>query len=149
MSGIFKIFLASLTIINCSMLKSQSVKGFSCTKIADYSECAAILINDKMLVDEFSPSGKCTLEKEMKGNLSVATVHLSDEGARPLNNVKFQIAIYNKRTNTMRMFSQESYKSVAIESVLKGLEIEDEIVIMTVNKEYSLSHHRIGIVWGC
>lgn len=115
----------------------------------DYSDCAAIIYNGKMLVDEYSPNGKCKLEQGMKGKLSLSTVQLSDKGGIPVRSLKFQIAIKNDKTNTMWMYSKGPLTEVNLEDVLKECKKDDRIIFLTTDKKIALTHHEIEIVRGC
>lgn len=114
-----------------------------------YNNCAAILYKGKLLVDEYSPDGRCKLEEGMKGTLTVATVKLTDKGGTPMKNISFKVAIKNGRTNTLWMYSDEALESVQLEDILKKCERGDSIIFMTVNQTFSLPHHEIEFNWGC
>ena len=68
-----------------------------------YTDCAAILFNGKVLVNDYSPEGTCKLEDIRHGTLSVATVNLSEDSKTPAKNIGFKVAIKNHRTNTLSM----------------------------------------------
>lgn len=115
-----------------------------------YSQCAAILFDGKVLVDDYSPRGICKLETGMKGKLSVATVNLSCRGnSTPINNIGFKVAIQNERTKTMWMYSDQMYMEVPLEEVLEKCEPGDRIIILTVGQQFSLPHNEIEIMGGC
>ena len=119
------------------------------SKLDNYKDCVAILYKGKMLVDDYSPKGKCKLEQGMTGALTLATVELSDDGAKPIKNIAFKIAIRNSRTNTIWMYSDETTKEVQLEDVLKKCEQNDRIIIMTVDQQYALPHPEIELLGGC
>lgn len=120
-----------------------------CEKSENYKDCAAILYKGNVLVNEYSPRGFCKLETGMTGPLTVASVALDEEGATPGKNISFRVAIKNERTNTMWMFSDQVYEEVQLEDILRKIEKDDKIIIMTVDRKYSLPHHEIKVVWGC
>lgn len=149
-----------LLFISSSLLVGQSDfadynflkynKNAKCNKIVDdYSECAAIFFNDKMLVDNYSPKGSCQLEMGMRGKLSVSTIELSNTSHSVIQPIYFRVAIKNEATNTMWMYSAEMFKEVLLEDVLKECQPDDKIIIMTEDKRFSLPHHEINLVWGC
>ena len=115
-----------------------------------YNDCAAIFFDDEMLVDDYSPRGVCKLQSGQRGEIYVATVKLTDGGGGyAMEKIPFQIAIKNNRTNTLRMFSAKVYESVQFEDILQQCEEGDEIVILTTDNQYSLSHHIIQLSMGC
>ncbi len=114
-----------------------------------YNECAAIFYKGEMLVDEYSPKGKCKLEQGMKGTLSLSAVELNDQKAKPTKRLAFQVAIKNIKTNTLYMYSDEVFESVQLEDILKKCMVGDHIIFLTTDQQYNLSHHEIEIVWGC
>lgn len=114
-----------------------------------YTDCAAILFNGKVLVNDYSPEGICKLEDIRHGTISVATVDLSDDSKTPIKNIGFKVAIQNHRTNTLSMYSDETFQEVRLEHIIEKCEMGDHIIIMTVDQKYSLPHHEIEIRWGC
>ncbi len=116
---------------------------------ANYKECAAILFDGKMLVDDYSPQGKCKVSAGTKGKLTVSEVQLGCQSAKPLKGVGFRVAIKNDRTNTLWMYSPKVLFEVNIQEVLKKCEQGDSILIMTEDQKYSLPHHVIEVDWGC
>lgn len=114
-----------------------------------YSDCAAIFFKGEMLVDEYSPSGKCKLEQGMEGTLSLSAVELNDLGGKPTKKLSFQIAIKNPKTNTLYMYSDKVFESVQLEDILKKCTVGDHIIFLTTDQRYNLAHHEIEIVWGC
>jgi len=115
----------------------------------NYRNCAAILHNGKVLVNDYSPEGKCRLEMGMRGILTVATVSLSDEGTFPQENITFKVAVKNERTNTIWMYSDQPMQELELKDVLKKCEKGDRLIIMTTDQEFSLPHHEVELVWGC
>lgn len=113
-----------------------------------YQDCAAIIFNGEMLVDDYSPRGVCQLKHKMSGKLSVSTVELSEHGGKPKKEIGFQIAIRNTATNTLWMYSKKVIKEVMLEDVLSKCQPGDQIVFMTVDQEYALPHNEIEIDWG-
>ena len=115
----------------------------------NYKDCAAILYKGNLLVNEYSPRGKCKLEEGMSGTLTVATVNLSDGGGAPIKNIGFKVAIKNGRTHTIWMYSEKTLQEVQLEDILKKCERGDRILFMTVDQKYSLPHNEIELNSGC
>ncbi|MBK8554243.1 MAG: hypothetical protein IPL65_00035 [Lewinellaceae bacterium] len=97
-----------------------------------------------MLVNEYAPNGKCTLSSESMGMLRVYAVELSGPTeAIPGKSVKFMVAIQDRETGTFTMFAQRSYHAVDAATVLKQCKPGDQIVIITLDREWSLPHGTI------
>jgi hypothetical protein len=154
---LLNLIFATMLFVSASVssgAQSQSSNIFSPliftthTPAETFNDCAAILYNDRVLVDSYSPEGKCKLEMGMKGLISVAAVHLT--GCQQVGQkIDFRVAIKNDRTNTLWMYSEETFSELLLEDVLKKCERGDRIIIMTVDQKYSLPHHEIELVWGC
>ncbi|MEO1263710.1 MAG: hypothetical protein AAFZ15_33175 [Bacteroidota bacterium] len=114
-----------------------------------YSDCTAIFLNQEMLVDDYSPKGKCKISQNATGTLFVSTTQLSLDFANPLKSIEFRVAIVNNQTNTIWQYSDKTYKKVDLEKILEKCEVGDDILIMTVDQTYSLPHNKIEIEWGC
>lgn len=117
--------------------------------VASYSDCAVILYNGKMLVDKYSPEGKCRLKADMKGTISVSNVDLTGDSVRTKDKLKFFVAIKNIETNTLFLMTKTSVQEIKYEDVLKQCSPGDVIVILTDNKKYNLTHNEINIMWKC
>jgi len=114
-----------------------------------FSDCAAILYKGEMLVDTYSPDGKCKLETGMTGKISVATVSLSEEGGIPTKEIGFKVAIKNTRTNTLLMYSDDTFFEVELEDLLKACGKDDHLIFITVDRKYALTHHEVEVIPGC
>lgn len=110
-----------------------------------FTNCSAAFLNNKLVVDEYSPSGKCTLPDTATGELTVCTANLSPENSIPVEKIKFKIALRDKSTGTLTMFSNETYKQVDIRKVLTRCKKGDHIVLITTDTEYSLPHNEIQV----
>ena len=145
------ILLAALfftTFINPNV-QTDAVSNGGCAS-KDYSDCAAILFNGDVLVDEFSPSGRCTIEEKKTGKLNIATVDILTETLMiPKRLLKFHVAIKNMETNTLVLLTTEAVLEIELEDVRKQCSKGDLIIILTDDKKYSLTHHEIEIIKGC
>ncbi|PSR14057.1 MAG: hypothetical protein DA408_15600 [Bacteroidetes bacterium] len=149
-----KLLSISLLLIAFSLTASAQRLGsifFYSPPPPTFQNCAAILFNGKVLVNAYSPQGECKLVGVSKGTLTVATVSFADEGATPVKNISFRVAIRNQRTNTIWMYSAELFQEVKLEDLRKNLEKGDRILIMTEDQDVSLPHHEIEVYWanGC
>lgn len=114
-----------------------------------HNSCAAIFLNNNMLVDDYSPRGKCRVEMGNKGKLVVSEVSLSETTAWPMQFVGFKVAIRNSKTNTLWMYSDETFFEVNLEDILSKCGKDDKIVILVTDREFSLPHHEIEVFDGC
>ncbi len=108
-------------------------------------QCAAAFLDTGMIVDEYSPRGKCTLPRDTKGWLSVQRVELSPERVKPLGKVTFKVAIRRAETNTLMMFSSQEYQEINLNQLLPRCRKGDRIVLLTVSDQYALPHNEIVI----
>lgn len=108
-----------------------------------FNNCSAAFLNSKMLVNEYSPSGKCSVSITQKGDLTVSTVELSSKENKAINPIMFQVAIRDKNTGTLMMVSKEGIQKIEIQKILEKCKKGDNIVVLTVNDEYSLPHNEI------
>jgi len=128
-------------LLLCTLLYSiLSFTGFSQEA---FSSCAAAFLNNKLVVNEYTPSGKCALPDTATGELTVCTANLSPESSIPVEKTKFKIALRDKSTGTLTMFSNETYKQVDIRKVLARCKKGDHIVLITTDTEYALPHNEI------
>lgn len=108
-----------------------------------FNNCSAAFLNSKMLVNEYSPSGKCSVSIAQKGDLTVSTVELSSTESKAVTPIMFQVAIRDKNTGTLMMVSKEGIQKIEIQKILEKCKKGDNIVVLTVNDEYSLPHNEI------
>lgn len=111
-----------------------------------FSNCSAAFLNNKMVVDEYSTKGKSTIGTNATGTLTVCTAELSPTSAKAVDKIVFKIAIRDKDTKTLVMFSDEAFNQVNIQNVLKKCEKGDHIVLMTTDNQYALPHNEILVM---
>lgn len=111
-----------------------------------YRDCAAAFLDNKMVVDEYTSKGKCTVAASASGVLTVNTAELSPEGSLPKSPVFFKIAIRDKETGTLVMFSEKALKQVEIRQVLARCSKGDRIVLLTTDSQYALPHNEILVL---
>jgi hypothetical protein len=110
-----------------------------------FTNCTAAFLDNKMIVDDYSPSGKCVLSATSKGLISVATVQLSAESSLPEDRLSFMVAIRDGNTHTLMMYSRKVYKEVEISDILARCQKGDAIVLLTMDDEYAMPHNEILI----
>lgn len=108
-----------------------------------FTNCAAAFLDKKMIVAEYTPKTKATIALNAQGELSVGTVALSEKENKLVDNVAFSVAIKDKETGTLMLFSKENYAKIDIRKILSICHKGDSIVILTLNNEYSLPHNEI------
>ncbi|GAA4455053.1 hypothetical protein GCM10023189_22400 [Nibrella saemangeumensis] len=96
-----------------------------------------------MVVDEYSPKGKCVVAATATGQLTLYTVNLSRTESKRVEPVPFQIAIRDKDTKTLTMYSKENLRQVDIRRVLARCRKGDAIVLLTLDNRYALPHNEI------
>ena len=148
-TSIIATFLFALFFLPAMAFCQPSIPSCLAKEKLPFSNCAAIFLNDKMLVDEYSPRGEIRISPDSDGKIYVSTVNFSLDLLTPYKSIGFKVAIRNKKTNTLWMYSDETYAQINLKSILSKCEVGDEIVLLTVDKEYSLSHNTIKIDWGC
>jgi len=111
-----------------------------------FNDCSAAFLNNKMVVDEYAPNGKCKLAANTVGKLTVCTADLSPTGNKAKEKISFRIAIRDKNTKTLVMFSDETYKEVNIEKVMQKCTAGDQIVLLTTDSQYALPHNEIQVL---
>lgn len=118
-----------------------------CKAQGHYSDCSAVMLNDKILVESYTPNGSCKVSKSAIGWLSAGTITLGESSMQPNADGKFEfgVAIKDIQTGTLNLFSFEKYKKIKIEEVLKKCKVGDSIVVLTTNQKYALPHNTITV----
>jgi hypothetical protein len=111
-----------------------------------FNNCSAAFLNSKMLVNEYSPSGKCAVSITQKGDLTVSTVELSSTENKAVTPIMFQVAIKDKNTGTLMMVSKERIQKIEIQNVLGKCKKGDSIILLTNSDEYALPHNEILVL---
>lgn len=107
--------------------------------------CSAAFLDNKMVVDEYTPKGKCSLPLTARGELTVATAELSSNESKAIDSVPFKIAIRDENTRTLTMYSGDDFRKIEIQKVLAKCKKGDSIVLLTLEKQYALPHNEILI----
>lgn len=110
----------------------------------DFMNCTAILLNNKMVVNEYSPSGTCELSLEAKGKFTVQPVTLQEDGSsQPQGKRRFKIAIRDFNTKTLISFSDKTYEEIEASAVLNQCRRGDYIVFLTLDRDLALPHNEV------
>lgn len=111
-----------------------------------FSNCSAAFLGDKMIVNEYSPEGKCMISSTATGMLTVRPVTLfSDKPPIPGKKIRFKVAIRGGESKTLMLFSEKTYKEMDIQKVLKACKKGEYIVLLTLEREWAVPHSEILI----
>lgn len=110
-----------------------------------FNSCSAAFVGSKMVVNEYSTKGQCRLLATAKGELSVQTVDLSPTESKAIDKIDFKVAIRDKNTKTLRLYSNETFRQVDVQNVLTKCRKGDHIVLLTVDDRYALPHNEIVV----
>lgn len=122
---------------------------WSTTTEAPRPEFSAILLEGESLYKPGVADGPLTVEAGTKGTLSVSTVDRTDGAYKPMKPIGFKIAIRVYETNSMWMYSEETFYEVDLEEVARECKMGDTIIFMTVDKKYQLSRHELIVIDDC
>jgi hypothetical protein len=110
---------------------------------APFNNCAAAFLDGRMVVDEYSPSGKCVIDRHAGGELTLCAVDLSPEKVAPMEKALFMVALRDANTGTLNMFSTATYQELDIRRVLEKCKPGDRIVLLTIDPRYAVPHAEI------
>ena len=131
-----RLIVFGITVFLCLVVfEAKSQKSFT--------NCAAAFLNKEMIVNEYTPDGKCILSSNSIGNLTVCATELSAKKGVPKDVLSFKVAIRDHKTGTLFMPRDKSYTKVDIQEVLGNCKVGDQIVLIALNKEYALPHNEI------
>lgn len=108
-----------------------------------FTNCTAAFLDDRIVVDAYTPEGRCIIAENATGMLTVWTADLSPTQSIAKDKVRFMIAIRDKNTGTLVMYSEDVYKKIDIRKVLAKCQKGDRIVLLTLDREYALPHNEI------
>jgi hypothetical protein len=108
--------------------------------------CSAAFLDNKMIVDKYTNKVyKNELSLKATGELTVNTVDLSPKQSKAVESIPFKIAIKEKDTQTITLFSKEDFMKVDVKKVLSQCKKGDQIVLLTSDKQYALPHNEIVV----
>lgn len=108
-----------------------------------YTNCSAVFLNSKMLVEEYSNTAKCKISIDAKGEMVVGTVELNEKGSKLIDKFTFSVVIKDKETATMMLLTKEPIKRIKVEKILAKCRKGDTIVILTTDNKLALPHNEI------
>jgi hypothetical protein len=111
-----------------------------------YSQCSAAFVGRKLIVNDYGPSGRCQLPATTTGMLTVQTVALTPTATKPVHTIGFQVAIRDKATGTLHLFSDRTYQALPVKTVLAKCKKGDHILLLTKDSRYALPHNEILVL---
>ncbi len=108
-----------------------------------FTNCSAAFLDGKMIVEHYDDTTKAKIAITTKGELTAATAELGENCAKIIDKFSFGVAIKDKNTGTIMLYSNKTYKKFNIEDALKLCKKGDWIVILTTKDEYALPHNEI------
>ncbi len=130
------------TLLFCCLVSTTVLSGQN----SDFTNCTAVLLNNKMVVNEYTPTGKCELSIDAQGVFTVQPVSLGDNGsAEPQGKHRFKIAIRDFNTKTMISFSDQTYMEIDASKVLSQCRKGDAIVFITLDRQLALPHNEVVV----
>ena len=110
-----------------------------------FNSCTAAFLDNKLVVNEYSPEGKCVLDSTARGTLTVCPATYDNNVWTANAAAEFMVAIRDGNTRTICMFSDKRYKKVDISKVISKCRKGDHIVLMTIDNQLALPHNEILI----
>lgn len=111
---------------------------------SDFNNCAAAFLGKKMIVNEYSTEGKCSLPANSTGELTLRPVTLNaGEEPKAGDKIPFKIAIRGGGSRTLMLFSEKTYKEIDIQKVLAACQKGEYIVLLTTEREWAVPHGEI------
>ncbi len=129
-------------MISVACLVGAALVGHAQSK---FSSCSAVFLDNKLVVDDYSPTGKCALTQDVQGTLSVAEATYENNHWHQTASIDFMVAIRDKNSKTLMMFSNEVYQKLDIKHILSKCKKGDAIVLLTLKDTYALPHNEIMI----
>ncbi|MBD2755879.1 hypothetical protein [Spirosoma validum] len=108
-----------------------------------FTTCSAAFLRNKMIVNEYTTKGKCSVATNATGKLTVNIVELSPGESKVTTRLPFTVAIRDKNTKTLTMYSTQSCKQLPVQNVLSRCRKGDHIVLITTDNQYALPHNEI------
>ena len=108
-----------------------------------FNNCSAIFLNQKMVVNDYSPEGKCVVSEASKGKLTVSTATFDNNQWYAGDKIAFKITIRDGKTKTLWSYSDKTFKEIDMEKVLSKCQKGDYILVSVIEDQYSLPHNEI------
>ena len=126
------------------LLLCSAISAFSFAQNS-FTNCTAAFLDNKLVVNEYSPDAKCIVDSTARGALTVSPATYDNNVWTAADPAEFMVAIRDKNTGTICMFSDKRYKKLEISQVLSKCQKGDHIVLMTIDNHLALPHNEILI----
>lgn len=110
-----------------------------------YTNCSAVFLNNKMLVEEYTDTAQCQISIDAQGELIVGTVELGENYSKLVDKQSFSVAIKDKATGTMLLITAKPIKELAVATVLAKCKKGDKLIILTTDSALALPHNEIVV----
>lgn len=115
----------------------------------NFSNCAAAFLNQNMIVNEYTTTGKCVVDASAKGTLTVRPAEIMEsDSVKAGEKISFKIAIRDGNSKTLMSFSDKIYQEIPLQEVLTQCKRGDYIVLLTLEREWALPHSEILVSAG-
>jgi hypothetical protein len=108
-----------------------------------FSNCSAAFLDNKMIVEKYTPTAKAHISKSAVGELTVCTANISESETKAVDKIPFSIAIKDGKTGTIMLDSKKPVMKYDLSTVLAKCKKGDSIVLLTDNEQYALPHNEI------
>jgi len=108
-----------------------------------FNDCVAACINKAAIIKNYEVNAACEISKEAVGTLEIYTVEISETAIKPRKKIKFKVAVRDANTQTIWLYSEATFKEIAIEKILEDCKKGDSILLLTKDKTYALPHNEI------
>lgn len=120
-----RFFMTCLVLMYAGILLAQT----------DFSTCAGVYLKDQMIISEYSPEGVSKVSLEDRGSLRLRLIEAPEDSWRIVGPAQtFQVAIRDKGTQTLVMYSSRPVRSIELSDVLAKCEGGDQILILSTDR---------------
>ena len=110
----------------------------------DFSSCAGAFLGKKLVVNEYTTTGTCVMAATATGELTLRPVFFTEgEDLKSGDKIPFKVAIRNGSTKTLLSWSEKTYRELDIQKVLKDCKKGDSVVLLTLDRQWSVPHPEI------
>ena len=107
---------------------------------SDFSNCAAVYLDNDMIITEYGPKGVSKVSLSDEGSLQLRVV-IAPEGTWRVSGSaqEFRVAIRDKKTGTLVMYGDKTYRRLEISEVLAKCNSGDHLLILSTNRELGIT----------
>ncbi len=131
-----KVVMFFCAILSANLILAQS----------DFSECAAVYLDDAMIITEYSPDGVSKVSLSDEGTLQLRVVRAPEGTWRVSGSAQeFRVAIRDKKTGTLVMFGDKTYRRLELSEVLAKCNSGDHILVLSTNRKLGITGAEISV----